>query len=91
MWFETGSGRHYSFPPADISQTAGENLRAVLHSLLAQRSWLPPAPPAGPERSRAKNDRHKRLPACPANLRVFVPDARNRTRTCRMRIVRVDW
>ena len=29
--------RYNSFPPVDISQTAGENLRAVLHSLFGPR------------------------------------------------------
>jgi hypothetical protein len=76
MWLETGSSRYHSFPPADISQTAGENLRAVLHC----SSWPKDLGyrqhrRRGPERSRAKNDRQKRLPACPSDLRVFGPNA----------------
>ena len=68
--------------PADISQTLGENLLAVLHQLFAQGPWLPPAPSAGPERSRPKNDRQRRLSACTADLRVFAPEAYAIERAC---------
>jgi Short C-terminal domain len=87
MWFETRSGRCYSFRLQTLAKTAGESLRAVLHSSpwpkdLGYRQHRR----RGPGRSRTKNDRQKRLPACLLDLRSLRSE-RNRARACRMRIV----
>src|SRR5512142_3116814 len=72
----------------DVMQflTSGRDLLAVLHPLFRPMT-LAATGTAGGTGTLPEDDRQKRLPACPADLRVFAPGARNRACVCRMRIL----